>query len=145
MSKPIVLDHTYPVTPDRLFAMICDLDALDAVSRPMVLFDHLPSGLVRTGQVVDVAVSVFGVLPSRPYRFRVIKCDPKARILRFQEDGFGVNRLIHEAVVTPEGTNARLVDHIDIEAGWKTPVLRVWMWMLFRWRHYKRTRLLDRL
>jgi len=73
---------TYPVDADTLFALASDLDALDAVSKPFVVFDHLPSGPIRAGQVIDVDVSIFGLLPSQPYRMHVVECNPLARRFR---------------------------------------------------------------
>jgi hypothetical protein len=145
MVRVLTFEHRYPVPPDRLFGLVTDLDTLDAVTRPWVRFEHLPSGPVREGQIIDVAVSLFGLLPMRPYRMRVVLCDPAARLMTSEEDGLGVNKLIHALEVVPgaqPGTSL-LKDRIEIDAGWKTALVSIWAWIIYRWRHHIRLRLLT--
>jgi len=142
MPRTLTFEHRYPVSADRLFDLVSDLDTLHAVTQPWIQFHHLPSGPVHTGQVVDVAISVLGLLPVRPYRMRVTQCDRAAWRMQTQEDGIGVHRLIHDLQVYPDGSEARLLDRIDIDAGWKTPLFAILAWGLYRWRHHVRLRLL---
>ncbi|MFK7755205.1 MAG: SRPBCC family protein [Sedimentitalea sp.] len=141
--KTLRLEAYYPVDADRLFALASDLDALEAVTRPWIQFDHLPSGQVKTGQVIDVAVSLLGVFPPQPYRMRVVRCDEVLRLLRSEEEGMGVARFVHVVTVTPEGTGAKLVDLIEIDAGWKTWIVWLWARFLYGRRHKKRLALLG--
>lgn len=143
MRKTLRFEHQYPVDPDRLFALVSDLDTLDAVSKPWVQFHHLPSGSVQTGQIIDVALSLFGVLPVRPYRMHVVLCDPEARRLRSEEDGMGVHKLTHEVEVRPTRDGSVLFDRIEIDAGWLTPIIATYAWIVYRWRHHIRLRLLG--
>ena len=142
MPKTLTFEHRYPVSADRLFDLVCDLDTLHAVTRPWIQFHHLPSGPVHTGQVVDVAISLLGLLPVRPYRMRVTLCDRSTRRMQTHEDGAGIHSLIHDLQVCPDGTGARLLDRIEIDAGWKTGLLAMLAWGLYRWRHHVRLRLL---
>ncbi|UWQ89928.1 hypothetical protein QEZ52_14205 [Aliisedimentitalea scapharcae] len=143
MPRTLTFEHRYPVDPDRLFALVTDLDTLDAVTKPWVQFDHLPSGPVQAGQVIDVAISVFGIFPRMPYRMRVVSCDPKTRCMTSDEDGFGVHRLVHSLQVHPDPLGSRLLDRIEIDAGWSTPLVAAWAWVIYRWRHHVRLRLLQ--
>lgn len=143
MHKTLILEQVYPVDPDRLFRLVTDLDTLDAVTKPWVQFQHLPSGQVREGQVIDVAVSAFGLFPMLPYRMRVTRFDPEARLMRSEEDGLGIHMLTHELEVVPEAGGARLIDRIEIDAGWKTPVFTAWAQLIYGWRHHIRLRLLQ--
>lgn len=142
MARRLTFEHRYSVDADRLFAMATDLDMLEAVSRPWVQFDHLPSGPVWTGQRIDVALSVFGVLPARPYSMHVVLCDPKARLMRSEEHGMGIRSLVHELRVVPEEREAVLIDQIDIDAGWQTGLVAIYAQIAYRWRHRARLRLL---
>lgn len=143
MRRLMTFVHDYPVSPERLFALVSDLDTLEAVTRPWVTFHHLPSGPVREGQVIDVALSVLGVFPVSPYRMRVVRCDAAARRLRSEEDGMGIHKLTHEIEVVARPNGARLVDRVEIDAGWLTPVVASWAWVIYRWRHHVRLRLLQ--
>jgi hypothetical protein len=142
MRKTLTFRHSYPVAPDRLFDLVTDLDTLDAVTKPWVQFDHLPSGQVRQGQVIDVAMSVFGLLPMQPYRMRVELFDPGTRRMTTVEDGLGVHKLTHALEVRGRDDQAQLLDVIEIDAGWKTPLVAIWAWLVYRWRHHVRLRLL---
>jgi hypothetical protein len=143
MAKRLTFRHGYPVDPDRLFAMATDLDVLDAVCRPWVQFDHLPSGPVHTGQHIDVALSIFGLVPAQPYSMQVVSCDRVARRMRSEEHGAGITWLVHELRVEPAGTGAILIDEVEIEAGWKTLAMALCAQILYRWRHRMRLRLLT--
>ena len=142
MPKVLRFEHAYPASADRLFQLVIDLDTLDAVTKPWVQFHHLPSGPVHEGQVIDVALSVFGVFPVRPYRMRVVLCDAQTRRMRSEEDGMGIHRLTHELKVKPGGDGAILYDRVEIDAGWITPLVAAWAWVIYRWRHHIRLRLL---
>lgn len=142
MTRTLTFDHSYPVDPDRLFALVTDLDTLDAVTKPWVQFHHLPSGPVKAGQVIDVAVSFLGLLPARPYTMRIVFCDGQTRRMRSEESGMGALRLLHTVAVLPETGGARLIDRIEIDAGWKTPTVAALAWLSYRWRHHLRLRLL---
>lgn len=144
MTRVLRFEHRYPVPPDRLFDLVTDLDTLDAVTKPWVQFDHLPSGQVHQGQIIDVAVSVFGILPTRPYKMRVVLFDPEARRMASEEDGLVVHKLNHALEVQPDSEPGVSVlrDRIEIDAGWLTPVVTAWAWVIYRWRHHIRLRLL---
>ncbi|MWD28844.1 hypothetical protein E0K89_015290 [Aquicoccus sp. SCR17] len=137
------LEHDYPVSPDRLWQLATDLDALAEVSGGMVQFRGMPSGRVREGQVIDVEVSLLGLFPWRPYRMRVISCDDAARRLVSEEEGMGVELWRHSLSVTGEEGAARLIDEIEIEAGWKTPIVARWARFLYARRDAPRRRLLG--
>jgi len=143
MRRKLRFENSYPVSADRLFALVTDLDTLEAVSKPWVQLHHLPSGQVRAGQTIDVAMSLFGLFPGRPYRMSVILCDPVTRLMRSEERGMGVQRLTHDLSVRSDGNGAVLVDQIEIEAGWRTPFIVVCAWFAYRWRHHVRLRLLK--
>lgn len=141
MRTSLTLTHDYSVGPDRLFDLVTDLDTLDAVTKPWVQIHHLPSGPVHGGQVIDVALSVLGILPARPYKIRILCCDAAARQMQSEETGLGV-RLLHRVEVLPVAAGARLIDRIDIDAGWRTPLVAAFVRASYRWRHRKRLGLL---
>ncbi|WP_425043777.1 SRPBCC family protein [Primorskyibacter sp. S87] len=142
MTRTLILEHTYPADPDRLFDLVTDLDTLDAVTRPWLLFEHLPSGQVHTGQVFDVGISLFGILPERPYRMEVTLCDTEARCMVSEENGFSVRKLVHRLEVQPDPAGALLTDRIEIDAGWFTHAVAGWIRLTHVWRHRIRLKLL---
>lgn len=143
MRRKLTFENYYPVDADRLFSLVTDLDTLEAVSRPWMQIHHLPSGPVRKGQIIDVAMSFCGVLPVSPYRMRIVVCDPHERRMRSEEDGMGVSRLVHEVTVRETGDGAVLKDHVELDAGWKTPAVTICARLMYRRRHPIRRRLLG--
>ncbi|MDU9003479.1 hypothetical protein [Sedimentitalea todarodis] len=123
--------------------MAIDLDVLETVSRPWVQFDHLPSGPAQIGQRIDVALSLFGVLPAQPYSMHVVTCDTEARVLRSEEHGIGIARLVHELEVKPADTGAIQIDRVEIDAGWQTGMAALWVSTIYRWRHRILRRLIE--
>lgn len=143
MARTLTFTQHYPVGADRLFDLVIDLDTLDAVTKPWVQFHHLPSGPVQAGQVIDVALSLLGVLPARPYTIRIVECDRTARRMRSRESGMGVRGLSHRVEVAPGDGGSVLTDRVEIDAGWATPLAAIFAWFTYRWRHHVRLRLLG--
>lgn len=143
MQRRLVFEHDYPVDADRMFALVSDLDTLDAVSAPWLRFDHLPSGPVTTGQRIDVELSVLCVFPPRPYSMVITECDRAARHLRSVESGLGIRELVFDLTVRPTGKGCVVAESVEIDAGWLTPVVAFYARVIHFWRHRLRMRLLN--
>lgn len=140
--KTVRLSHDYDASPARLWALATDFAALEEVMKGLIRFEGLPEGRTETGMKTDVMVSLFGKLPAQPYHMEVLECDDDAMILRSSEKGAGVKSWNHTLTVTPTGTGSRLTDHIEIDAGWLTPLFAAWARYLYSKRHAPRQRLL---
>lgn len=142
MRRTLTFRHCYAVDADRLFALVSDLDTLDAISGPWLRFHHLPSGPVAEGQVIDVGISVLCLFPERPYRIQVVTLDPMARKLTSEESGLGIRRLVHAVEVRPDGRHSVLLERIDVNAGALTPAIAAFARIAHKWRHFRRRSLL---
>ncbi len=141
--KTITVQNDYPVCARRLWALATDCAALREVMAGLVSFEGLPDGRTRTGQRLEVKVSLFGRLPAQPYRIDVLECDDQAMILRSSEQGAGVKRWLHTMTVIETEAGSRLQDRIEIDAEILTPVFALWAGYLYRARHRPRLRLLE--
>ncbi len=139
----IDLTHRYAAPPDRLWALVTDFDALADVCKPLLLFEGLPSGRCKTGQQLDVKVSLFGKLPAQPYHMELLECDDDAMVMRTSETGAGVRSWRHTLRVEPDGTGSQLHDYVEIDAGLLSPVFGWWARKLYRHRHKPRQKLLG--
>ena len=139
---PVIVENSYDVPAAQLWALVTDYKALVQVMEGIVSFEGLPEGRVETGQKIDVTVSLFGILPNQPYRMEVLECDNANMFFRSSETGAGVKSWHHTARVIETETGCRLIDEIDIDAGWRTPLFRVWARFLYTARHRPRLRLL---
>ncbi|MBY6164730.1 hypothetical protein KUW14_02620 [Pseudooceanicola nitratireducens] len=143
MTGKVHLVSDYRTSPDDLWALTKDLDALVAMNARMVKMLGVPSGDMYSGQEFVAQVSLFGVLPKQPYGIHVLEVDDTLRIFRSTEHGSGVKSWNHTGRVEETETGARLIDEIFIDAGWKTPLVVAWANRLYRARHAPRLRLLD--
>jgi len=143
MVGTVILTFEYPVPASQLWACVTDYAALAAVSRRFVHFDGLPRGRVQAGQSFDVQVRLFGCLPPQPYHMDVLEADETALRVRSRESGAGVTSWLHSFQVSMTPGGSRLVDHIEIDAGWRTPIYTAWARMLYKGRHKPRLELLG--
>ncbi|MEO1686549.1 MAG: SRPBCC family protein [Pseudomonadota bacterium] len=143
MTAVVAVVHDYPVSTDRLWDVVTDYDALAKIMRGWARFRGLPEGRVQAGQGVDAAVSLFGLLPARPWRMEIQHLDPEARRLRSREAGLGARAWIHEIAVDPCPAGARLTDRVTVDAGWRTPVYAVFARAMLRGRHGPRCKALG--
>lgn len=141
--KTVTVTHDYAVPAPVLWALVTDYDALAEVMKGLISFEGLPAGRTRTGQKLEVMVSLFGRLPPRPYVMEVLECDEDNMRLRSSEKGAGVKSWHHTLTVTGTQTGCRLTDRIEIDAGWLTPVFALWARYLYKARHKPRLRLLG--
>ena len=141
--KIIRLQHSYNASPERVWAVVTDYNALARVMDGIVTFEGLPDGRTETGQKIDVLVSVFGKLPAQPYHMEVILCDDAAMVLQSSERGAGVKSWTHRLSVQNTPSGCILTDEIEIDAGVLTPVFVMWARYLYRARHKPRLELLQ--
>lgn len=143
MAGKVHVVSDYNTTADELWAITKDLDALVEMNARMVRMEGVPSGDMYAGQQIDAQVSLFGKLPPQPYGITILEVDDTNRFFRSTEHGSGVKSWNHVGRVEETPTGARLIDDIEIDAGWKTPLIVGWANMLYRARHKPRLRLLD--
>lgn len=142
--KTVIVENEYAVSSAKLWAVVTDYGSLAEVMKNIVSFEGLPTGRTKTGQKINVMVSLFGKLPSQPYFMEVLECDDALMILRSSEQGAGVKNWRHTLTVTETALGSRLTDRIEIDAGILTPVFSVWAKYLYSARHKPRLELLHR-
>ncbi len=141
--KTVLVESEYPVSTNRLWALVTDYGALAEVMKGIATFEGLPPGRSATGQTMNIMVSLFGKLPKQPYTIDIVECDDDRMILRSSEKGSGVKSWRHTLTVTQTTTGCRLTDCIEIDAGLLTPVFARWAKYLYGARHKPRLELLK--
>ena len=141
--RTVKVVNKYNATPEQLWMLATDYDALGEIMQGIASFEGLPSGRTQTGQKLNVMVSLFGKLPSQPYAMEVLECDDARMILRSSEHGAGVKSWHHTLTVSETETGSRLTDNIEIDAGLMTPVFALWAKYLYSARHKPRLKLLK--
>lgn len=142
--RTVHLSHIYAHPPYAVWAVATDLDCLKDAVRGLLTFKGMPSGAIEEGQVLDVTVSLFGVLPAQPYRMEILTCDAQKMCFVSREQGMGVEHWQHSLRIVPHADGAELIDEIEIEAGWRTPIIAAWARYMYRRRHKPRLVMLAR-
>ena len=140
--RKICLRHTYTHTPEAVWALATDLDYLKEAVKGLLVFKGMPSGAIRKGQVIEVSVSLFGILPAQPYRMELVEFDAMQKCFVSREQGMGVEHWQHTLRVIPHARGAELIDEIEIEAGWRTPLITAWARYMYKRRHKPRLKML---
>ncbi|OJI94218.1 polyketide cyclase/dehydrase/lipid transport protein [Planktotalea frisia] len=142
--KTVRLSHIYEHTPRDVWRVATDLECLQEAVRGLLSFEGMPKGVIHQGQVVDVKVSMFGILPAQPYRMELIEFDDAEMRFKSNEVGMGVEHWQHSLRIVPHAQGAELHDEIEIEAGWRTPLIAVWARFMYKRRHKPRQKMLLR-
>lgn len=143
MIKVVELSFKYALDAERVWEISSDWRALEYVTSGMVSFRGLPRRQMATGDMLDVEVSMFGLLPWTPYRIEMILVDHAARMYLSEEHGNGVKTWSHRHSVTPTGTGCTVTDRIEIDAGRLTFFAAWWARIMYQRRHPARMRLLE--
>ncbi|MCV0424967.1 MAG: hypothetical protein K5905_05825 [Roseibium sp.] len=141
--KTITVVNDYPVSADRLWALAVDYDALGKVMKGIVSFEGLPNGRAHAGQKLDVRISLFDKFPKQEYYIEILECNDRERVLTSNEKGAGVKHWLHKLQILETETGSRLIDKIEIDAGWLTPIFAIWARYLYSARHKPRLNLLK--
>jgi len=141
--KTVHVENDYATSAEKLWALATDYDVLTEIMKGLVSFEGLPTGRTKTGQKVNVMVSLFGTLPKQPYFMEILECDDASMTLRSSERGAGVTTWRHTLTVTKTEAGSRLSDQIEIDAGMLTFAFALWAKYLYSARHKPRLRLLN--
>jgi len=143
MPKTVQITHDYNVPPQQLWDIVTDYGALKEIMKGIVSYTATPSGQLKSGQKMNIEVSLLGKLPKQPYYMEVVSCDHETMTVQSFERGAGVKSWRHNMRVTATETGARLTDTIEIDAGLMTPIFGLWARFLYKARHKPRLRLLG--
>jgi Uncharacterized conserved protein len=142
MPQTIRIDSRYTASPEALWAFAKDFTQLAPVSAGSVTFRGLPTEPVVQGQIVDFEVKPFYARRFKPYRVTMLEVDDANRQFLSAEEGAGVKSWRHRLSVLQDGTGARQIDEIEIDAGLMTPLVALLAKRMYRKRAQVRARLL---
>lgn len=142
--RTVHLTHDYDAPARNVWEVAIDYECLAEATQGLVSFEGLPDGQVQAGQSFTVMVSLFGRLPQQPYHMEIVAFDEGRMTLTSSERGSGVKFWRHTLQVEATVTGSRLLDRIEIDAGWLTGLFALWAKFMYSRRHKPRLRILDR-
>ena len=146
----VFVESLLPCSADLAWAAV-QTSALHAeVSAPLVAFrpvagETLPERW-RAGQSVRCRVYLFGLIPVGTQVILLERIDPAAREIQSRESARLIARWDHLIRIRPTSDGrCRYSDEIEIEAGWRTPLVWLFAQAFYRHRQWRWRRVAMRL
>ncbi|SFI59488.1 SRPBCC family protein [Jannaschia pohangensis] len=138
MAKTIMVEATYPRDADTVFRSALDLSEMKKAMAQIARYDGLPDQRVAEGDRYVVDVTFFGLMKVRGHVMEVVRLDPAKRLLQSREHSPSVSRWDLRLTVEENGEGALWRDWIEVEAGWKTPLVARFCSYVYSHRHKAR-------
>lgn len=147
MSQLVKLEHEYQQNARQVWHVATNIQYFEKIMRGLVSFRGLPKAPLHEGQVLQLQVSLFGILPYQPYHINIVTFDEDKMQFCSMEKGVGVHLWRHELRVMPNGDDSgcKIIEQIEIDAGVSTPIFVLWAQFLYKKRHPRRLSLLAEL
>ncbi|MDR2110902.1 MAG: hypothetical protein LBP32_06300 [Spirochaetaceae bacterium] len=145
-TKIIRVSSTFPAPPDELWPLLLRVDTLRYIAAPYAAFSPLEPGEMvwREGTAVRFHLRIFG-LPFGIHTIRIHKIDGIAHTIQTYEGNQFVPVWNHRITLEPaDGISTIYTDEVEIGAGWKTGVVRLWSGAFYRHRQRKWLKLMGR-
>ncbi|MEO1040714.1 MAG: hypothetical protein AAFX52_00345 [Pseudomonadota bacterium] len=128
MTSTVVVTALFDASSDDVWHAATASSTLHHVAAPMVLFEPVnPPSLPARWEDGDYlcALRLFGFLPIGQQVIGISYPPPEGetRFLRDNGHSASIKRWDHWVSVTPEGNGTRYQDRLEIDAGWRTPVV----------------------
>ena len=123
-------------------------DTFAYVAAPLLRFPAASLADARwvPGLELDDQLLLFGFIPMGRHHIRIETVDHEARLMQTREGSRLVATWDHHIEVEPvDARSCRYHDRLEIEAGSLTPVVGLFGYLLFRYRHLRWRRLARRL
>ena len=144
MTAKVTVSYAYAAPPETVWAINTSFDSFARLMSRVARFDGFPSsGRFEAGEVYDLRVRPFGVLPRFEYRIAMVECDHEHHRFLTEESGGTVKSWRHASTIVPEGDGCRLTDTVEANAGWLTPLLPFAIRFIFRSRHGPRLAMIS--
>ncbi len=139
MAALVEVTALYGAEPDDVFASALQFDELmDAMSGLAVYEGLAPGTIAEEGKTYTVDVTFWGLIKMKGHVMHVERLDRENRVLQSRESGNGIKRWDHNLSVRAEGSGARWIDRVEIDAGWQTAFITRFARFVYTRRHKHR-------
>lgn len=139
MALKVIRTSVFPASAETVFARLKELSTLQKVAFPWASFIPLQTGQQiqwQTGENYDFRFRVFCLIPFGTHHIHVVRFGLKEGIYT-QEYNDHVPVWNHEIQLRPiDEHHCAYTDQVEIDAGWKTPL--IWMWAKLFYAHRQR-------
>ncbi|MCR4860017.1 MAG: hypothetical protein K5910_05075 [Bacteroidales bacterium] len=144
----IIRKSTFPAGTEEIWTRLQSLDSLQRVAAPFATFKPLGDRQDiqwKEGCSFALHLRIFGMIPLGIHTIRIVSLDQEILEIRSEESNPHVpvwNHLITLGHI--DGRNTEYTDKVDIEAGWKTPLIYLWARSFYAHRQRKWIRILKK-
>ena len=142
---PVTLSTHLPAPPEAVWTRLLETATLEHVAAPLLRFRPEGRPLPRRWTPGTWRVQLRGPLglPLGWQEIQVSFPDAPPPLRRVRDDGRGAlaRRWDHVIEIAPEGAGTRYVDRVMIEAGWRTPAIRLFARLFYAHRQRRLRRL----
>lgn len=128
MTSNVVVSTFFDARPDDIWLAATRTSTLHFVASPLVYFTPVePAELPERWEDGDFlcALRLFGIIPIGNQVIGISYPEPEGetRFLRDNGHSSSIKRWDHWVSVTPEGEGTRYQDRLELDAGWRTPIV----------------------
>ena len=139
-SKTIVKTSIFHGSRKEIFAKLQEFHTLQYIAYPYAVFEAVDTGedfIWEEGKVFLLKFKLFSVIPFGIHTIRVERFDEESGIFT-REGNKHVPTWNHEIILKTVGENkVEYTDRVEIEAGWKTPLVCFWAKLFYAHRQKK--------
>ena len=147
MSVKVIRTSIFPAPAETVFAMLQELSTLQKVASPWASFTPLQTGQPiqwKEGADYDFRIHLFSLVPFGTHHIHVVRFSPGEGIYT-RERNEHVPVWNHEILLrVMDGRHCSYTDQVEIDAGWKTPLVQIWANRFYAHRQHRWTRLLNK-
>jgi len=145
-SRTVMKTSIFPSPKEVVFKRIKELSTLQYVAAPFASFAPLNVGMSsvwRENEDFAFRFKLFCVLPFGVHRIRVVELDEALHTIYTEETNAHVPTWNHRITLkATEAGETQYTDEVEIDAGWKTPLVCLWAKCFYAHRQKKWLKLL---
>jgi hypothetical protein len=145
-SKMVCISSLFPATTDEIWDKLQQFETLQYIASPYAKFYPIGNTAIlwTVGQTLRYHLKVFGFIPLGVHTINVIQFDRDALSVYTNEGNTSVPVWNHRIVLQKTAANdvSSYTDEVEVDAGWKTPVVVLWSNLFYRHRQKKWRKLL---
>ena len=139
MVTKIIIRSILEASADVIWERLGQVETLRTIAKPYAFFKPLSDMTAwQAGEEYDLSFRLFGCIPMGRHHICVVKWDKSAWSILTQESDKLATTWNHEIVLKPiDEDKTEYKDTVELDAGFLTPVARLWALAFYRHRQRK--------
>lgn len=146
MSQTVIKSSVFISDTGKIWEKLQQLTTLQYIAAPHVTFvleDKCANPVWKSGETYRFRLKLFGVIPLGVHTIRILTIDQNRFVIITSEDNPFVPVWNHRIELKKiDDRCTRYTDEVEIDAGWKTPIVYLWAKMFYAHRQKRWTDLL---